>query len=132
MDKIECIKKSYENISTGRLQEFLGCTIKCYLTKTALNIFQPHLITKITQVLNEYIKQLMKFNTPTNRHRGLHVINKQTQKHRTINRRDTGAAQVHYYTLLSINYPNDLTRYMRSLNIWMNQTLVTKRKSYVQ
>ena len=36
----------------GELEDFVGCTIKRDLTKKTLNIYQPDLITKITQGFN--------------------------------------------------------------------------------
>ena len=55
----------------GELEDFLGCTIWRDLTKTTLNIYQPGMINKMTQVFNEYVKSLMTFNTPAKIHKGI-------------------------------------------------------------
>ena len=52
MDTIECIKKEYVTRSMGEIEDFVGCTIKCGLTKTTLTIYQPDLLTKMTQGFN--------------------------------------------------------------------------------
>ena len=54
----------------GKLEYFLGYTIKCDLPKMTLNISQPDLITKMTQVFNEYFKSIMTFSTPATPHKG--------------------------------------------------------------
>ena len=54
----------------GKLEDFVGCTVRRDLIKMTLKIYQPHLITKITQVFNEYVKSLMRFNTPDYPHHG--------------------------------------------------------------
>ena len=77
MDTIEFIKKKYLTQSTGPLEDFVGCTIKCDLTKMTLNISQTHIITKIPQVFNNDVKLLMNFNTPDISHGGT-VCNKET------------------------------------------------------
>ena len=48
----------------GELEGFVVCTIKRDLTKTTLNIYQPHIIHKMTQEFNEEVKSLLTFNTP--------------------------------------------------------------------
>ena len=58
------------------LEDFIGCTIKCDLTKTTLNIYQPYLINNVAQRLNENVKSHMTFNTPSTPHKGIDVINK--------------------------------------------------------
>ena len=52
MDMIECIKKENLTQSTGPLEDFVGCTIKCDFTNMTPKISQPHIITKMTQVFN--------------------------------------------------------------------------------
>ena len=71
MDMIEYINKYYSTQSTGPLEDFVGCMIKCDLTKMTLKIYQPYLIAKITQVFNDYMKLLMTFNTPDKSHKGI-------------------------------------------------------------
>ena len=56
-------------------EDFVGCMIKCDLTNINLNIYQPHLITNITQGFNKYIKLFMAFNYPATPHRG--IVNNQ-------------------------------------------------------
>ena len=46
------------------LDEFVGCTINRELTKIILQISQPYLITKMTQIFNEDMKSLINFNAP--------------------------------------------------------------------
>ena len=76
----------------GKLEDFIGCTIKSETTKTTLNIFQPDLIKNTTQVFNEDVKSLMTLNTPAAPHKGI-VRNQETDtKHNTIERRDIGGA----------------------------------------
>ena len=53
----------------GKLEDFVGCTVRHDLIKMTLKIYQPHLITKITQVFNEYMKSLIKFNAPADPHK---------------------------------------------------------------
>ena len=55
----------------GELEDFLGYNIKRYFTKITLNIYQPDLITKTTQVFNEDVKSLTTFNTPDILHKGI-------------------------------------------------------------
>ena len=97
----------------GRLEEFVGCTIKRDLTKTTLNISQPHIITKTTQGISI---------TRIHRTRGLYVIKKHTQKYQIMHKKDTAVAQGQYYTLLSIHNPNYLRRYENYQNICTEQT----------
>ena len=52
MNKIGCIKKENATQSTGLVEEFIVCTIKCDLIKINLKIYQPRIITKMTQGLN--------------------------------------------------------------------------------
>ena len=40
----------------GELEDFVGCTIKRDTTKMNLNIYQPHLITRINQAFNKDMK----------------------------------------------------------------------------
>ena len=63
----------------GNLEDFVGCNINRDLTKATLNIYQPDLITNMTQVFNKYVKSLMNLNTPATTHKGI-VINKETDK----------------------------------------------------
>ena len=63
----------------GELEDFLGYEIERGLTNKTLNIYQPHLITKITQGFNKDVKSLITFNTQLHRIRGLYGIKKQTQ-----------------------------------------------------
>ena len=55
----------------GELEDFLGYEIERGLTNKTLNIYQPHLITKITQGFNKDVKSLITFNTQLHRIRGL-------------------------------------------------------------
>ena len=55
----------------GKLEEFLGCMIKCVPTKKNLNIYQLHIINKMTQGFNKYVKSLMILNTPDTPHKGI-------------------------------------------------------------
>ena len=68
---IESTKKYYDNRLLGELEDFVGYTINRDLTKTTLNIYQPHLITKATQSFNKDTKSLMTFNTPATPHKGI-------------------------------------------------------------
>ena len=43
----------------GELEYFVGCTIKHDLTKMTLHIYQPDIITNMTQVFKEDFKSLM-------------------------------------------------------------------------
>ena len=76
----------------GELEDFTWFTIKRDLTKTNLNIYQPDLINKMTQVFNKNVKSLMTFNILATPIRVLYVINKQTQKYQIIYIRVTGGA----------------------------------------
>ena len=67
--------KNTEPSEMGELEDFVGCIIKCDLTNINLNIYQPHLITNITQGFNEYIELIMAFNYPATPHKGI-VYNK--------------------------------------------------------
>ena len=40
----------------GELEDFTGCRIKRDLTKMNLKIYQPDIITKMTQGFNKYVK----------------------------------------------------------------------------
>ena len=40
----------------GELEDFVGCTIKRDITKMALKLYQPHIITNMTQGLNKEVK----------------------------------------------------------------------------
>ena len=53
------------------LEEFIGCTIKCDITKMTLNISQPDISKKTTQGFNKDVKSLMTFNTPDTPHQGI-------------------------------------------------------------
>ena len=55
----------------GELEDSIGCTIKRDLTNITLNIYQPDLITKITQGFNKYMKHIMNFNTPATPYKGI-------------------------------------------------------------
>ena len=68
IDNIEFINKEYGTESTGPPENFVGYTIKHELTKTNLKISQPHLISKMTQGCNKYVKSLMIFNTVATMH----------------------------------------------------------------
>ena len=52
MNTIEYTKKEYATWLMGKIEYFVGCTIKCDLTTMILNISQPDLINKITQGFN--------------------------------------------------------------------------------
>ena len=62
----------------GKLEDFVGCTVRRDLAKMTLKIYQPHLITKMTQVFNEYVKSLMDFNTTYSTHKEA-VSNQETE-----------------------------------------------------
>ena len=55
----------------GELEDFTWFTIKRDLTKTNLNIYQPDLINKMTQVFNKNVKSLMTFNILATPHKGI-------------------------------------------------------------
>ena len=57
--------------STSELEDLVGCTIKRDLTKMTLKIYQPHLITKMTQGFNEDVKSLITLNNPDILHMGI-------------------------------------------------------------
>ena len=57
--------------SMVKLEEFIGCTIKCDITKMTLNISQPDISKKMTQGFNKDVKSLMTFNTPDTPHQGI-------------------------------------------------------------
>ena len=61
----------------GDIEEFIRCTINRDLNMITLNISQPYLINKMTQVFNEDVKSLMTFNTPATPHKGI-VRNQET------------------------------------------------------
>ena len=43
------------------------------------NIYQPHIITKMTQGFNKDVKQIMAFSAPDKSHKGI-VYNQETDK----------------------------------------------------
>ena len=53
------------------LEDFVGCTIKCDLSKMAFNISQIYIINKMTQLFKEDLKSLMTFNAPATPHNGI-------------------------------------------------------------
>ena len=55
----------------GELEDFVGCTVNCDLTKIILKISQPDLITNLTQGFNKDMKSLITFNTPDIPHKGI-------------------------------------------------------------
>ena len=55
----------------GELEDFVGCMINHDITNMNLNIYQPDIITKMTQVFNKYVKSLMCFKTPATPHKGI-------------------------------------------------------------
>ena len=55
----------------GEPEGFVGCTIKHDLATTTLKIYQPDLITNMTQLFNEDEKSLMNFNTQVTPHKGI-------------------------------------------------------------
>ena len=61
----------------GELEYFIECTIKCNPDKMTLNISQPHLISKITQVFNINVKSFMTLNVSDTSHKGV-VCNQET------------------------------------------------------
>ena len=79
MDTIKCINREYATQSTSTLEYFVECMIRNELTKMDLNIYQPHIITKITQGFNEELESLMTFNTPATPHNGI-VHNQEADK----------------------------------------------------
>ena len=52
----------------SELEDFVGFTINCDLTKTTLNIYQPDLINKMSQGFNKDVKSLMTFNARATTH----------------------------------------------------------------
>ena len=50
------------------LEDFVGCKIKCDLSKMAFNISQIYIINKMTQLFKEDLKSLMTFNAPDTPH----------------------------------------------------------------
>ena len=77
MDTIEKIKKVYVTQSIGKLESFIGCTIKRDLTKMNLKIYQLDIINKTNQGFNEDMKSIIAFNTPATPHEGI-VRNQET------------------------------------------------------
>ena len=61
----------------GGIEDFLVCKIKRNLTKINLNIYQPYIITKMTQGFNKDVKSLMAFNKTSTKHNGV-VRNQET------------------------------------------------------
>ena len=55
----------------GGLEKHLWYTIKHYLTKMTLKIYQPDIITNMTQGFNKDMKSLMTFNIPDTPHKGI-------------------------------------------------------------
>ena len=55
----------------GEIEYCLGCKIRCDLTNMNLNVYQPHIITKITQGFDKDLISLMNFNTPDTLHKGV-------------------------------------------------------------
>ena len=82
MDTIECIKKYYATQSMGELEDFIGCTIMRDLTKNTLNIHQPDLINKTTQIFNKDVKSFMNFNAPATPTKGV-VFNQEIDTQKT-------------------------------------------------
>ena len=61
----------------GPLEDFVGCTIKCGLSKKNIKISQPHLILKMTQLFNKDVKSLVTGNCPATPYKGI-VRNQET------------------------------------------------------
>ena len=59
------------------LEESIGFTINCDITKMTFIVSQPHIIAKITQKFNYVIKSLMTTNTTAVPHKGI-VCKKET------------------------------------------------------
>ena len=59
------------------LEDLLGCTIKCGLTKMTFQIYQPHLITQMTKKFNEDMKSLMILNALNTLHKWI-LIHQET------------------------------------------------------
>ena len=76
----------------GEIEGFVGCTIKRDLTNMTLNIFQPHIITKVTQGFNKDVKSLLTFNTPDTPYKGIVRRQETDTQYNTIYRKDTGVA----------------------------------------
>ena len=55
----------------GKVKDFVGFTIKCDLTKMALNIYQPHLINNFNQGFNKYAISLMTLNNKSTPYKGV-------------------------------------------------------------
>ena len=55
----------------GEILDFIGCTIKRDLTKMTLTFYQPHIITKTTQLFNKEMKSFMTINTPEKPHKDI-------------------------------------------------------------
>ena len=55
----------------GKLEEFVGCTIKRDLIKMNLKVSQPDIINKMNKGFNKDVKSLMNFNTPATLHEGI-------------------------------------------------------------
>ena len=77
MDTIECINIKFLTQSMVKLEDFVEFTVRRDLTKMTLKIYQPHLITKMTQLFNEYVKSFICFNIPSSPHKGI-VSNQET------------------------------------------------------
>ena len=61
------------------LEDFLGSTLNCDLTNMTINIYQPHIITKMTQGFNKDMISLITFDTPATPHKGI-VCNQETDE----------------------------------------------------
>ena len=63
----------------GELENFVGCTIKCDLTKMNLMIYQLDIITNLSQGFNKDVNSVMNFNAPATPHKGI-LLNQETEK----------------------------------------------------
>ena len=55
----------------GKLEDFIGCTIKRDLAKMTLKVSQLDLINKMMQGLNGELKSQINFNNPATTHQGV-------------------------------------------------------------
>ena len=55
----------------GKLDDFIGCTIKHDLTNMTLKISQTYLINNMILLFKEDVKSLMTFNNPDTPHQGI-------------------------------------------------------------
>ena len=113
------------------LEDFVGYTIKRDLTKITLNIYQPHIITKITQGFKENMKSLMTFNIPDTPHKG--IVNNQEKytkiSHNLKKRYSSGVGSLLH--LLNHSRP-ELSNTVRELSQFMDKANMSHCLSHIR